>query len=311
MPTIPVLNKCNNNCIMCTNPDNFQESDRWFSLRALTNRIERFYKGGNEFLDNNRDTFSITGGEPTLSPHLPALIRKINHLFPKARVVCLTNARMFAYQDYAKIFLQSDANLEIAVSLYGHKEILHDAIARTPGSFRQTLEGIKNICRIKKPNHLVEIRIIIHKLNYKLLKEIARFVKKELYGIERIVYIFFEIEGQAQKNIKMLKLTYSQLAPYINEIYDVATSLPETRFYHFPLCVLPQKFYPYIFRTLPLHEVSFLKSCNSCKLKDFCMGIHKGYLAHVGSSEFNPIIIGPEITKSSNWYHPIMAVNIK
>ncbi|MBW2044493.1 MAG: radical SAM protein [Deltaproteobacteria bacterium] len=309
MPGISVYNKCNNSCLMCTNPDEFWEMDGcYFSLTYLSERIERFRNGTEEFLDNFRDSFSISGGEPTLASHLSEVIKKINSLFPGIRIVCLTNGRMFSYADYVRQTLRLNANLEFAVSLHGHNAGVHDKITQTPGSFTQTVTGLKNIFRFKRPDESIEIRVVIHRLNYKFLEEIAGFIKMNFPQVNRLVFMFFEIEGQAVKNLKALRLTYAQLSPYIDKIFNFIALFPQVRLYHFPLCTLPPKFYPYIWRTLPDFEVSFPESCKECGLKKLCLGVHKGYLKYVGSSEFRPIKDKIRIRKGRGRYHPIIGV---
>lgn len=111
--------------------------------------------------------------------------------------------------------------------------------------------------------------------------------------------MFFEIEGIAPDYFKILRLTFTQLYPYINEIYNLISYFPDVRFSHFPLCTLPPKFYPYVWRTLPEYEVSFPESCNHCNLKEFCNGIHKSYLRYIGSGEFKPTLANTDFLKST------------
>lgn len=291
---------------MCTNPDRFWRLRQRFSLSYLLKRIERFYEGKEEFLENFRDAFYISGGEPTLSPHLINIIKKINELFPEKRIICLTNGRRLSYIDYTQELLSLNANLELDISIHGHNPKIHDRITQASSSFIQTISGLRNIFRFKRPEQIIEIRIVIHQLNYKFLRQTTKFIKEEFPQLNRLVYIFFEIEGQVCKNLKTLKLTYTQLLPYIIKIYNLINYFPDVRFYHFPLCTLPPEFFPYIWRTLPSFEILFPKiMCERCNLKDLCLGVHKGYLKYVGFSEFQPITRNIQIQKSNNWHHPI------
>jgi len=308
MPTLSIYNKCNNNCVICTNPDKFWQMKKKFSLSHLLGRINRFYKGEKEFVDNNVASFSISGGEPTLSPHLVAVVKKINILSPKTKIICLSNGRMFSYVDYTKNFLGTCENLELIISVHGHNSKIHDKITRNPGSFSQTQKGIENILRFKKITQSLEIRVVIHRLNYRFLVEIIKFIKSYFPGTTRLVLVFFEIEGQAVKNLQRIKLTYSQLLPYLDKVYSFIKVFPEVRFYHFPLCVVPPKFYPYVWRTLPRYEVNFLKNCRSCSIKEFCLGIHNGYLKYIGEREFRPKSNNFKIIKNTDWFQPIKQI---
>lgn len=297
---------------MCTNPDDFKKMPRAkLSYFILSKRIERFSKGKDEFLNNYRDAFCISGGEPTLSSDFFRLMKKIAASFPHKKLLCLSNGRQFCYEDFTRAVLSIKDDLELVIPLHAPFAELHDRITRTPFSFSQTVKGLKNILRFKSPRQIIEIRIVIHRLNFKTLPELTAYIRKEFAGLGRLVYIFFEVEGQAKKNFKFLNLTYTQARMYLDRIFKQVTSFPEIRFYHFPLCILPEKFYPHIWRTLPAHEVAFPKKCMCCAVKKWCLGVHKGYLAHLGDSEFRPIKISPSLTTSTNYHHPILAVSHK
>ena len=185
--------------------------------------------------------------------HFFALLCKIEELFPGIPTVCLTNGRKFQNVKYARKILSTDANLEIAISLHASKQDVHEKITGVKGSFKETLKGIENVYKFKKKSHKIEIRIVIHALNYKLLEDTVGFIHDRFPYIDRLVLIFFEIEGQAEKNFKVLKLRYSQVSPYIQRLFHFFTMFREVRLYHFPLCAVPPLFYPvsYTHLTLP------------------------------------------------------------
>lgn len=306
MSVIFIHNRCNNNCVMCPHPDNFWRDKAGFDLPSILEKVDRFYRREVEFVKEGfSNTFYISGGEPTLSPFLITVIKRISSFFPDIKISCLTNGRMFSYTDYAKELLQLGSNLELAIPIHGHNAATHDRITRSPGSFLQTIKGLENIFRFRDPTQLIEIRVIIHQLNYKFLGKIMEFIKTSFPEIGRLVFMFFEVEGEAFNYLKRLRLTYAQLLPYIEAIHNLLVYFPDVRFSHFPLCAIPLKFFPYVWRTLPDYEVSFLANCNKCNLKKLCSGIHKSYLKYIGREEFQPIFTNIDILKSYDWYHPI------
>ena len=306
MPDLPIYNKCNNKCIMCTNPSDYAKKAKGYNLNSLFKRLELFHAGKDTFLNNYRDSFTITGGEPTLSPHLPSVITKINTLFPGIRISLLTNGRMFCYPDYLAKLVSLKANIEFVVPIHGHNDIIHDRVTVVKGSFEQTVKGLKHLVNLRNRNLSVEIRIVIHCLNYKYLPEISSFLAKEFLDVDRVVLIFFEIEGMASSNFRILKLRYNDFRPYINGTIKKLKFFKEFRLYHFPLCVLGKELFPYMWRTLPSSEVSYLECCTKCILIKHCLGIHKGYLKAFGSSEFKPYKKFDKIKISDNWHHPIL-----
>lgn len=309
MPCINVYNKCNNRCLMCLNSQDFWAQDvNNFEFSALVEKIIRFYKGEEVFLGNYRDIFSLTGGEPTLSPHFILLLQIIHKIFPDTLISCLSNGRKFSYEDYTKRILNIHDNMDLIIPIHASRDNIHDKITQVKGSFQQTIRGIENIYNFKKPGQNIEIRITIHKLNYKYIREITEFVRKQLPPINRLVYVFFQIEGSAQKNIKLLQLNYSKLIGYLRDLVRKIEDLPQVQFYHFPLCLIPKELYPYVWRTLSANDVCFLPQCESCTMREFCQGIHKGYIQALGNKEFKPIKDRLEVIRGNSWANPIIAV---
>lgn len=296
---------------MCTNPINCNLLDKnLFKFTHISQRLKRFYRGEKEFLENYLDVFNLTGGEPTLNPDFFKIIAEICNIFGKPKINCLTNGRLFAYPGFAEKFFQLSQPVELGIALHGHNSQIHDKITQTKKSFEQTIEGLKNIFKFRRKKQIVEIRVIIHKLNYMYLNEIFEFIKHTFPHIDRLVYVFFEIEGHAKKNAELIKISHPQVAPYINMIYHSLFFFPDTRLYHFPLCTLPAKFYPYVWRTLAKHETTFLNKCYQCVIKKVCLGIHKNYLKYFGDEDFSPIAKTDFliIQNKNNWHHPIKKI---
>lgn len=301
---ICLWNKCNNRCVMCTNPKDFWESDI-YTQEFLEKRLLDLKK---ELKEN--DSILLTGGEPTIHPKFLEILRFIREHYPQHHIDLLSNGRRFFYTEFATEVMKI-SGLTVAVALHGFNSRTHERITRSPGSFQQTLVGIKNILNFKSPGlgQLVEIRVVIHKLNYRDLTKILKLIKKEFGQADRVVLIFLEVEGRGSDNFAKVGLTYAKFKPYLEKIYPFFGKFNELRLYHFPLCVLPPKFWSYTWRTLPQHEVDFLPSCEKCSYKNYCLGIHHGYLEKVGEKEFRPLEKNIKIKPSGNFYHPILDIN--
>ncbi|MDD5145920.1 MAG: radical SAM protein [Candidatus Pacebacteria bacterium] len=300
MECLAIWNKCNNKCLMCSNPSNY---DKWgdYGLKNISSRIEKISA-------NEREVY-LTGGEPTIHPDFFKVMDSLKKRCSNARIILDTNGRMFCYDDFLNKFFNY-SNIEFQVSLCGQNAALHDKITRTRGSFNQVVLGIKNILKLKLNKSEVEVRVVIHKLTLFSLKNIYKFVSNDLMGIKRLIFIFMEYEGMAGKNKKTIGVTYNEVGPFLEKIFRKTKEAPfEIRLYHFPLCVLPPKFWPYLWRTLPEKEITFLPSCQKCFYKNYCLGIHRDYLRVVGGEEFKPIKKRINLKISDNFYHPIISVN--
>jgi len=288
---------------MCTNPDcPWPARDGSFNY-DYDSIIKRLKKDKGDI--KNQDSIYLSGGEPTLHPCFFDIINYLKENFPEQKIKLLTNARRFIYPDFARKFLKIAGDLEIDVSLYGPTKEIHNKVTRAKNSFEQTAGGLKNLLRYKTKKQVIGLRIVITKFSYKHLKDILALVKSEFPAIDRVIIIFPELEGQALKNLEKIKITYSRARPYIEKTFPLLKNFKEMRFYHFPLCTLNEKFWPYIWRTLPDEEVEFIKICHSCNFKKYCQGIHKNYLENIGKTDFSSIKRKISVKETENFYKPI------
>lgn len=297
MITIAIWNKCNNNCLMCTNPPGYKK-EKDYDYEKLIDR----YKN----LDSKEREIYLTGGEPTFHPRFFNFLNFLRKKCPKAKITIVTNGRFLSYPSFAKKCL-TIGNVSFQIAVHGAKSSLHDKITGVKGSFEETVKGIKNLLDLRSGQSEIELRIIMHKLTFPHVRDIYQFLIKNFSQTERIVFIFMEMEGMAGVNIKKIGIKYKDARPYLEEMFsDFEISPLEIRLYHFPLCTLPPKFWPYVWRTLPSEEIVYLPICERCEYKTHCLGIHKLYPEYMGTREFSPIKErNPAIKITNNFHHPI------
>jgi len=240
-------------------------------------------------LDEEKDYFGISGGEPTLRRELFDVIKYLREKKPNIYTFMVSNGRMFAYRDYTKKFSELPlGDFMVGITLYGSTPEIHDKITMAKGSFEQTVKGIKNLLDF---NIRVEVRTIISKMNYKDMENLAKFVTENFKGIERFVFVNMKITGNAYKNRDKLIIKYTDLIPYVEKATDILLNAGiKTRLYHFPLCMLDAKYIDFATGvTKELEELKFAPQCESCKLKEECPMIWKTYAFFVGTDEFKPI----------------------
>ena len=214
MADIPIWYQCNNNCLMCSNPSYYIDNSVGYkyNFESIKERIDNFEKGGVEFQSFNeaKDSFILTGGEPTINPDFFKIVNYINLRFHNSKISLLTNGRRFFYLE----FVQKCSSLPwlyYQISLHGHDNKSHDLITQVPGSFEQTVSGIKNLLQNNVDPNKIAIRIVINKLNYNLLENILEFITTTFPSIKNVVLIFMEYEGQAIRNMDKIKIRYQDL----------------------------------------------------------------------------------------------------
>lgn len=265
---------------MCTNQIDGQPM---VDARSVYKFVERNIKYWAEI-----DSIYISGGEATVRPDFFDLLSLIAKSFPLAKISIISNGRRFFYVDFVKKCL-FHLSVNFVIPIHGWDSETHDKVTGVQGSFDQTISGLENIFSLRQPGQEVEIRIIIHKINYKNICKIVDLILKKFPAVDKVVFVFIEYEGQAIKNIRSVKLSYKDFYPKFGQLEKYLKKFKEIRFYHFPLCAMPKSFWPYMWRTLAADKVTFLPECAGCKVKKFCLGIHKNYLELFGGDEFKPV----------------------
>jgi len=148
---------CNNACIFCAQGE---MRSRALELPAPDDEIARIHPG---------EVVALVGGEPTLFDPLIAWIRAADAA-GAGRILLQTNGRRLAYAAYARALREASPRLGLDVSLHGATEPMHDYHTSAPGSFRQTLLGLKNARA-----HGIEVAVttVITRSNYRHLQEIV------------------------------------------------------------------------------------------------------------------------------------------
>lgn len=123
---------CNNRCVFCAQGDKRSGCAK-IPVEELAARLASVRERGG---------LVLTGGEPLLHPDLLRLIALARRLGFRA-VQIQTNGRMLAYPGAVERLLAAGAT-ELSPSLHGATAEVHDALTRAPGSFEQTVAGIRN-----------------------------------------------------------------------------------------------------------------------------------------------------------------------
>ncbi|MFA6988472.1 MAG: radical SAM protein, partial [Candidatus Gastranaerophilaceae bacterium] len=176
---------CNNQCKFCVQGrkrDYLPAKDRYEVIKSLK---ESYDKGKREVV--------FTGGEPCLHPEFLLLVKSA-YDFGFEIIQIQTNGRMFAYKDFCKKLINAGAN-QFSPSLHGPRAEIHDLLTEAPGSFEQTVQGIKNL---KKLNQHILTNSVITSTNYKAIPDLATLLVD--LDVNQFQFAFVHILGSADKN---------------------------------------------------------------------------------------------------------------
>lgn len=161
---VRIASACNNKCTFCLDSDahNGTFPDKEFIKEQIREKWKAWYE--------NR--VIISWGEASINPKFPEYIRYAKEI-GYDRVQTVTNGNMFGKFEFCQKV--ADAGLdEITFSFHGHTPALHNYLVDTPWAFEKSLKGL---VYIKKyfPHIIVNIDIVVNKINVKFLPEIVKF----------------------------------------------------------------------------------------------------------------------------------------
>ncbi len=221
--------------------------------------------------DKSTKEVGITGGEPTLiGDDLFKLINAIKHKLPNSGISILTNGVRFADEEYAKKLANCNhKNLQIDVPVFSDIATEHNEIVGA-NTFYKTVQGLYNLALYKQQ---IGIRIVIHKLTYKRLPQLAEYIYHNFPFVCQVAFMQMETIGYAEDNISKLWIDpadYNEELSKAIEILDMRGLNPYI--YNAQLCVLPEHLRKFAVQSISDWKDIYLDKCEGCTLKGQCGG---------------------------------------
>jgi MoaA/NifB/PqqE/SkfB family radical SAM enzyme len=295
-----IIFKCNCHCIMCSTGlqiDRSINSTDYHAIRPFGEIIKDIDKAKKM----KARGFAFSGGEPTLRSDLPKLASYAKSIgLPHIEVQ--SNGRMYFYKKYCQKLINSGVN-NFVISLHAPKEALHDRIMGAPGTFKQAVQGIRNLNELGQQ---VKINIVLTKLNYRHLEEHIKFLLN--FDVEEFRLTMAMIEGNARVNPRKIIPRMSDVGPNICRAIDLVKDKAKCYVYNMVPCLVPGH-EQYIndlgqLDTIligPEFETSLDESrkgkkikaetCKKCKYDSVCYGVWKSYAEFFGLGELKPVKI--------------------
>ncbi|MEW6687095.1 MAG: His-Xaa-Ser system radical SAM maturase HxsC [Candidatus Edwardsbacteria bacterium] len=271
-------NRCNLRCVMCPQSTSLDQEN----FLELNLSLIRLMDPG------KTKSLAITGGEPTLlCEELFELIRACKKYLPRTALILLSNGTRFKDLEFARSLARVDhPDLVIAIALYADNDKDHDNIVGVSGSFYKTIKGLHNLSLLRQK---VEIRTVIHALNYKRLPKFVEFIYHNFPFAIHVALMTMETIEIARENIERLwidpyeyVLELEKAVRYLNRC-NINVSI-----YNHQLCLLPQKLWPFSRKSISSWKNIYLDACTYCAEKERC----GGFFATAGncySKYINPI----------------------
>jgi His-Xaa-Ser system radical SAM maturase HxsC len=262
--TLVVTERCNSNCLMCSQPPKDREDiPRLFGIyQELIPQIPKYCP-----------ELMISGGEPTLmGDRFFQLLGLIKNQLPDTEVHVLTNGRSFAWNNVAEKLAALDyRRLMLGVPVYADYYKLHDYIVQARDAFHQTILGVHNLARY---GQRIEVRVVLHRLTIPRLTKLARFIYKHLPFVEHVALMGLEYVGYTPHNVDQLWIDpYDYRGKLTEAVEFLAGQGMQVSIYNSQLCVLPEALWPFAKKSISDWKQSYLPECESCAKLNDCGGL--------------------------------------
>ena len=262
--TLLVTERCNSNCLMCSQPPKDKE-DIPYHFGIHKQLIPLIPKDCIEL--------GISGGEPTLMGELFfELLMLLKVELPNTEIHVLSNGRSFAWNHLAERLGEiNHKGLMLGIPVYADFYQVHDYIVQAENAFYQTMQGLHNLARY---DQRIEIRIVLHKQSIPRLTRLAKYIYKNLPFVEHVAFMGLEYIGYAPHNINDLWIDPYN---YQNELGEAVEFLAgqgmHVSIYNTPLCVLPESLWMYARKSISDWKNDYLPECTSCSKMNDCGGL--------------------------------------
>jgi His-Xaa-Ser system radical SAM maturase HxsC len=257
-----IAQQCTNNCIMCSQPPREYEDPQ-----LLTNAMAAI-----PLMHIDTPELVLTGGEPTLLKEgLLEIIHRCASYLPNTAVLVLSNGRFFTYLSFCvavKKILHPD--LTFGIPLYSDISNDHDFIVQARGAFDQTIAGMMNLARCEQR---IELRVVIHRLNYDRLPEIAEFIARNLPFVSHVALMGMEPVGYAKANLNDLWIDPKDYGRLLRDtVLHLNRHCIQTSIYNHQLCVLDPSLWKFARQSISDWKNLFLPQCDTCSVRSSCGG---------------------------------------
>ena len=224
-------------------------------------------------IDPETPELGITGGEPTLfRDDFLRLIEYCKNKLPNTALHVLTNGRIFFYREFAeKLGAINHPDIMLGIPLYSDIDSEHEYVVQAKDAFEETVLGLHNLARYNVP---VEIRVVIHKLTYRRLSQLAEFIARNFPFTAQVALMGLEMFGFVNKNLAELWIDpYDYQAELLKAVEILYLSGLNTSIYNHQLCVLDRRLWQFARKSISDWKNIYLEQCEQCVMREQCGGL--------------------------------------
>ena len=273
---------CNQDCVVC-----------WQERAAPAPPPELFSRWLDEMLAASVRSVILSGGEPTLHPLLPDLVRRARAA--GVHTVVETNALRLVDDGCRQALIAAGVS-ELSVSLHAADAAVSEAITRAPGTHAQTVAGIEACLRDGLP---VGLHCVVERRNAPTLAAHAAFVvarfAKPFRGLRRVSYSLptrYADEERYRRGLCPIEQVRPGLTAALQTLRGAGVEARFLGMGGFPLCAVEDPRAERPARDLTDSERGdrvYARPCADCAVRPGCGGVPAAYLEACGEGGLRPV----------------------
>jgi His-Xaa-Ser system radical SAM maturase HxsC len=257
--TLLVTERCDQLCLMCSQPPKKTHVDRFAAYEQAC------------LLAEPDSVIGLSGGEPTLyKEQIFALVERTHEARPDLAFHILTNGQYFDDADVARLAAPAFKNVEWGIPLYAAEPALHDRIVQKLGAYERLETSFAALARA---GARVELRTVLLTENVGALPALARHVAAKLGFIGCWSIMQLENIGFARGRWASLYFDHRADFSSVSAAIDEASlhGVP-VRLFNFARCGVPAAYRPHAAASISDWKRRYAPACDGCREKHLCSG---------------------------------------
>jgi His-Xaa-Ser system radical SAM maturase HxsC len=274
--TLLVTERCDQLCVMCSQPPKKSHEDRFALLEQAC------------LLAPPDAVIGITGGEPTLyKEQLFGLIERVLAARPEMAFHVLTNGQHFQPTDAERLSGSLYRRVQWGIPLYSAIASEHDAIVGKLGAFERLEDSFATLACAGAS---IELRTVVLSANAPHLDFLARHVVVRLPFVATWSIMQLENIGFAKRRWGDLHFDHAaDFAPIARALDIAAPRGIDVQLFNFARCTVPPEYRSYAVASISDWKQRFAEACGCCRERSSCSGFFEWHPIEEIEARVNPL----------------------
>lgn len=274
--TLLVTERCDQLCVMCSQPPKKTHVDRFDLLEEAS------------LLAEPHALIGVSGGEPTLYKNrLLTMMERVLVARPDLRFHVLSNGQHFDGDDVVRMRHPAYRRIAWGIPIYAADARLHDIIVGKTGAFARLEESLAHLI---SAGARVELRTVLVRDNLEVLPDLARFVTGRLRFVEAWSIMQLEHVGFAKGRWADLAVDHRRaFGPIADAIDHAALHGVAAQLFNFPRCTVPPAYRGLAVASISDWKRRYATACGPCRERDACSGFFEWHPDEEAESMATPL----------------------